>query len=181
MRRDVCGNGALPCWPVQLPRRRCSAILSDNSTLLLLLQLHRPAARVRNVAYADAALIALQSRILQKGICLGLYVVRRHTKSIKHLLACTDGIYPHRELFGTHDLTPCTSGPFIGGIRSARTTCEASERPVFRSENMARMWPLRHNVVRQAMNIGDRQNKKAPRMTACTAPSCSQFCSKARL
>lgn len=110
----------------------------------------------------------------QKGICLGLYVVRRHMKSIKRLLSCTDGIYPHRAGTWRARPTPRPPRPCASKRRGVEEGCETFERPAFRGRNMARMWPPRHNVVRQAMNISATQNKKAPCMTTCTAPFSSQ-------
>jgi len=55
--------------------------------------------------------IALQSRKAQKAVCLRLYVVRRHMKSIKRSLSCTDGIYPRKQQFDRDDLNRPRASP----------------------------------------------------------------------
>lgn len=90
---------------------------------------------------------ALLSRKVQKAICLRLYVVRRHTKSIKRSLSCTDGIYPRKRASGRDDLDALSAwtGATATGIAKQCDGLKPERR--FFVKRRRKSSYRRHNVV----------------------------------
>jgi hypothetical protein len=122
--RSPAVANALPCCPCNVPGTKISTPVRQLDFFYFCcvgMPGREPSRTPKRPRTAQCAAISK----VQKAICLRLYVVRRHTKSIKRSLSCTDGIYPMKRASGREDLNALSAwtsavAAGIGDQRDAR-------------------------------------------------------------